>query len=121
MFSPLAFSARRWSAQAALFSVGVVVEGHSPPQKVGGTAALGPATRLLGLTEIGRADRNDNLAYVISRAARGGEDRPEGTHLWRVVAPSRENLTGHVVGTYPVLELWKAAAFNGAETVSRLG
>jgi kynureninase len=30
------------------------------------------------------------------------EDRPEGTHLWRVVAPSRESLTGACC-TYAVL------------------
>ncbi len=102
-----------------LFSVGVVWRGAPFPKNVGGTAALGPATRLLGSTEIGRADKNDNLAYVISRAARGGEDRPEGTHLWRMVTPRRED-AGHVVRTYPVHEYWKASAFSGAETVSRL-
>ena len=52
-------------------------------------------------------------------AERGREDRSEGTHLWRVVGPSRED-AGHVVSTYPVHKHWKAAAFSGAETISRL-
>jgi len=58
VFSPLAFSAPRWCAQAASFSVGVVWRGAPFHKNVGGTAALGPATRLLGSTGIGRGREN---------------------------------------------------------------
>src|SRR5271157_4062575 len=99
------------------------VEGRSPPQKRGRHRRPGSRHALAAVNRdrSGQIEPAAALKYVISGAGRGGEDRPEGTHLWRVVAPSRENLAGHVVGTYPVHEHWKAAALSGAETVFRLG